>query len=150
MRSDKARFDTPKANRWLGFIQGALWKSGCLSIEEMGKMNGKAMLEVALEEGWLNPAGPSAAETLCDMLNVLVRPKEETADTPPGLVEFDFRLPTDNVMRKDTARSPEDAFEYTLWRLWSLIGRYIRRNQTRAQRIEYLASELTEALNNKA
>jgi hypothetical protein len=44
-------FDTPKANRWLGFIQGVLWMQGRFSINEMGKINGEAMLEVWASEG---------------------------------------------------------------------------------------------------
>lgn len=28
-----------KANRWLGFIQGAMWQAGFVSIEQMRQLN---------------------------------------------------------------------------------------------------------------
>lgn len=34
---DEQRFD--KANRWLGFVQGALWMGGFCSIDEMKEWN---------------------------------------------------------------------------------------------------------------
>jgi hypothetical protein len=137
-------FDTPKANRWLGFIQGVLWMLGLASISEMGKINGEAMNEAALTDGWLDAGAPSAADTLLELLNISLR--EHDAMLPNGLSEYRFKLPFDNTERRDTAASLEEAKEYTLWRLWSQLERYIYRDETREQRIERLAEDLTKAL----